>query len=186
MRYAGLGYLSDIKNKEMEYKCSVCGQVHSALPALGYNTPYHYDILTEEDKSEIAEISDDLCIIRHEDQTDRFIRTTLSIPINDACGDLDYGLWVSLSEKSFNEYRSEFKSNVEGKTYFGMICNKIPAYEESTIGLHVNVVTRSGGIRPELELHQSDHKIVKDWEIGISMEDAEKRVGRAMKNSADE
>ena len=173
------------KEKSTEFKCSTCGQVHDELPALGFLSPLYYDTLNEKDKKEIAELSTDFCKIKHEDQTDRFIRTTLTIKINDACEDLDYGIWVSLSEKSFNEYQSEFKNNVEGKTYFGMISNEIPDYEESTLGIHVNVNTRSGGIRPEIIPHQNEHKLISDWENGINIKEAEKRIER-MTNSLTE
>jgi len=114
------------KQKTSEFKCPNCGQIHDELPALGFVAPYYYDMLSEKDKAAIAELTTDFCIIRHVEQTDRFIRTTLTIPINDACENLDYGIWVSLSEKSYEEYKSEFKNNVEGKTYFGMISNFIP------------------------------------------------------------
>jgi hypothetical protein len=136
------------------------------------------------DEEEIAEISSDFCKITHEDQTDRFIRTTLTIQINDACENLDYGVWVSLSEKSFNEYEADFKSNVEEKTFFGMISNEIPDYEISTLGLHVNVNTRNGGIRPEIIPHETEHKLISDWENGITFKEAEKRVERMNKNFA--
>lgn len=164
------------KHEPTQYRCSTCGQVHDELPAFGFRTPYHYDILSDEAKKTIAEISDDFCIIRHPGQTDRFIRATLTIPINDACEDLDYGIWVSLSEKNFNEYLSEFHDYTSEKTYFGTICNKIPAYAESTIGLPVNVVTSPEGLRPELVPHQSKHALVDDWEKGITIEAAENRV----------
>lgn len=98
--------------------------------------------------------------------------------INDACEDLDYGIWVSLSKKSFDEYKAEFKNNVDGKTYFGMICNEIPDYKESTLGLQVNVNTQSAGIRPEIIPHQNEHKLILDWENGITIEEAVKRVER--------
>ncbi len=170
------------KRKESEFKCSTCGETHNELPALGFITPYYYDTLNENDKEEIAEISSDFCVIKYEDQTDRFIRTTLTMQINDACEDLDYGIWVSLSEKSFNEYKAEFKDNIEGKTYFGIISSEIPDYEESTLGLHVNVNTRSGGIRPEIIPHQNVHELISDWDNGISIIDAEKRINRMKKN----
>lgn len=169
------------KQKPTEFQCSTCGEIHDELPALGFITPFYYETLNEKEKKEIADVSSDFCVITHEDQTDRFIRTTLTIQINDACEDLDYGIWVSLSEKSFNEYETEFKNNVEGKTYFGMISNEIPDYEESTLGLHVNVNTRSGGIRPEIIAHQNEHKLISDWENGITIEEAEKRVERMKK-----
>ncbi len=169
------------KEKSTEFKCSICGQVHDEIPALGFSSPFYYNTLNEKDRKEIAELSSDFCVITHEDQTDRFIRTTLTIPINDVCEDLDYGIWVSLSEKSFNEYQSEFKDNVDGKTYFGMISNEIPDYKESTLGLHVNVNTRSGGIRPEISIHRVEHNIISDLENGISIKEAEKRIERMKK-----
>lgn len=170
------------KQKSTEFRCSTCGEIHDELPALGFITPFYYETLNEKDKKEITEISSDFCVINHEDQTDRFIRTVLTIQINNACENLDYGVWVSLSEKSFNEYEADFKNNAEEKTYFGMISNDIPDYEESTLGLHVNVNTRKGGIRPEIIPHENDHKLISDWENGISIEEAEKRIER-MNNS---
>lgn len=169
------------KPKSSEFKCSTCGEIHNELPAVGFISPFYYDTLNKTDKEKIAELSNDFCVITHEDQTDRFIRTTLTIPINEVCEDLDYGIWVSLSEKSFNEYKSEFKDNVEGKTYFGMISNEIPDYEESTLGLHVNVNTRGGGIRPEISVHRIKHDIISDLENGISIEEAKKRIERLKK-----
>jgi hypothetical protein len=169
------------KRKSTKSKCVNCGKIHDELPALGFKTPIHYEALSEKDKQEIAELSSDFCVINHEDQTDRFIRTVLTIQINDACENLEYGVWVSLSEKSFNDYKSDFKNNVEEKTYFGIISNDIPDYEEGTLGLHVNVNTRKGGFRPEIIPHQNEHKLILDWEKGISITEAEKRVKRMFK-----
>lgn len=170
------------KKKSSEFKCVSCGEIHNELPALAFIAPFYYDTLNEKDKKDLAEISSDFCVITYNDQTDRFIRTTLTIPINDACENLNYGVWVSLSEKSFNEYKSEFNDNVEGKTYFGIISNDIPDYENSTLKLHVNVNIRSGGIRPEIIPHQDEHNLISDWENGISMEKAEKRIERMKKS----
>lgn len=164
------------KKKKPELKCASCGEVHDELPALGYIAPFYYDILNETEKTEMAEASSDFCVIKHKDLTDRFIRTTMTIQVNDACENLDYGIWVSLSEKNFNEYNDEFKSNVEGKTYFGMICNEIIYYKESTLGIHVNVTTRSDGMRPVIIPHQTQNKLITDWEKGITIEEAEKRI----------
>ncbi|MBC8757427.1 DUF2199 domain-containing protein [Kordia sp. YSTF-M3] len=169
------------KKQSSSFKCTTCGEIHDELPALGFLAPIYHDDLNEKDKTEIAEISSDFCVIHHEDQTDRFIRTTLTIEINDACENLDYGIWVSLSEKSFKEYKAEFKNNVEGKTYFGRICNEISDYKESTLGLHVNVNTLSNGIRPEIIPHENNHQLITDWKNGITLNEAEKRIKQAFK-----
>lgn len=167
-------------NKEATYKCEHCGESHDQLPALAFNAPYYYAILKEEDKENIAECSSDFCIIRHEDQTDRFIRTVMTIQVNDACEDLDYGIWVSVSEKTFDEYKANFNKDHIETTYFGMICNEIPDYEASTLGLYVNVNTQDGGVRPEIIPHKKDHKLVRDWEDGITIEEAVSRVEKMM------
>ncbi len=168
------------KKKEKKFKCSSCGKVHEELPSIGFKTPFHYDILSEKEKNEIAEVSDDFCVINHPEQTDRFIRTVLNIKTDIASEDLVYGVWVSLSEKNFDDYKSTFKKQTEEKTYFGTICNEIADYEESTIGLHVNVLTRHDDLRPEIIPHQSEHKLVNDWEKGITFHEANCRVEKIM------
>ena len=168
------------KKKEKQFKCSTCGKVHEELPSIGFKTPYHYDILSEEDKKEIAEVSDDFCVINHPEQTDRFVRAVMNIKTDNPEEDLVYGLWVSLSEKNFNEYKEHFKNQTQEKTYFGIICNQIADYEESTIGLQINVSTRLGDLRPELIPHKSEHKLVSEWENGITFHEANLRVEKIL------
>lgn len=80
----------------------ICPQ--SALPP-----PYPYNQLSEEERIAYqAECDSDFCIIRYPDQTDRFIRAVLPIPIIGHQETLEYGVWVSVSEKSFNDYQSRF------------------------------------------------------------------------------
>lgn len=166
--------------KKKKYTCATCGGSHVDLPALAYSVPFYYAQLSDQMKQSSAEASEDFCVIRHPDQTDRFVRTTLSIPINDIDCTFEYGLWVSLSEKSFTEYASEFKSNVEGRIYFGYISNELSPYEESTLSLHVNVITRSDGIRPILQPHECDHPLFRDWCEGIALKEAEARVAKML------
>ncbi|RYG42039.1 MAG: DUF2199 domain-containing protein [Chitinophagaceae bacterium] len=164
------------RNKKETYVCPDCGQQHEGLPALGFAEPFPYSALSDEEKQSIADIDDDFCVIRYPEQTDRFIRVTLTIPVNDACEDFDYGLWVSLSEKSFEDYKADFLNSEEGKVYFGTICNHLPGYELSTIRLHVNVNTRAGNQRPLLVPHEGEHQLIADWEQGISWEEARRRI----------
>jgi hypothetical protein len=85
----------------MKYTCNNCGKEHEEWPALTFKEPDGYHCLSEKDKADIAEISSDFCVVTHPEQTDRYIRCTLTLKVNDHCEDLDYGVWVSLSEKSF-------------------------------------------------------------------------------------
>ncbi|MES2238919.1 MAG: DUF2199 domain-containing protein [Bacteroidota bacterium] len=168
------------KKKEKQFKCSTCGKIHEELPSIGFKTPFYYDILSEDDKNTIAEISDDFCVINHPEQTDRFIRTVLNLKTDNPSEDLVYEIWVSVSENNFNEYKSNFKNQTDKKIYFGTICNEIADYEESTVGLHVNVSTRIDELRPELIPHKSEHRLVSEWENGITFHEANSRIEKIL------
>ena len=164
----------------MLYTCSICGQIHEGLSAIAFNSPYNYECLSEEDKSSMAELSSDFCIIKYEDQTDRFIRVVLKQKIIDEQETLDYGVWVSVSEKSFLDYKENFDSAINETTYFGYLCNKIPGYE-NTLSIKTNVETALGNERPEIFPHtnQMDNDFVIDYYNGITLKEVEKRIHEA-------
>jgi hypothetical protein len=164
----------------MKYKCSKCGQEHEGRPSIAFDSPDYYDSLNEEDKKSIATLSDDLCVIRHEDQTDRFIRAVLHQKVNDDCQTLDYGVWVSLSEKSFKDYVDNFDNEDHNATYFGFLSNNLTGYK-NTLTLRTNVVLR-GKIRPEVIPHddQFDNDFVRDYYEGIDKETADERINRVL------
>src|SRR6185369_1884704 len=126
-------------------------------------------ILSDEDKTNMAQVDEDFCIIRHEDQTDYFIRAVLKQKVKDNCQDLDYGIWVSLSEKSFKDYSSKFDSGGNESIYFGYFSNKIPEYGD-TLSIKTNVVVTKGNNRPEVIPHddQMGNDFVSDYYEGIS------------------
>jgi hypothetical protein len=163
-------------SEKIKFKCSCCGEVHEEWPALTYISPDNYNCLSENDKKSIGYLDKDFCIITHPDQVDRFIRCTLTQKVNDHCEDLDYGLWVSLSEKSYVDYEKNFKKESDEKGYFGWLCNDITDYKFSE-SIPMDVITRKNGERPELIPHKDfDHPFVKDYYNGISKKDAERRI----------
>ncbi|WP_423148126.1 DUF2199 domain-containing protein [Rubrolithibacter danxiaensis] len=162
--------------ERIKYTCSCCGQEHFEFPALTFKSPDNYDTLSHQDKEIIAEISSDFCVITHSDQTDRFIRCTLTQKVIDHCEDLEYGLWVSLSEKSFNDYSENFDNENHETKYFGWLCNDIPEYEFKE-SIPTTVFTRAGNQRPEIVPHEDfDHQFVKDYYNGITKDEAERRI----------
>jgi hypothetical protein len=163
-----------------KFKCTCCGKIIEEWPALTFNSPNNYECLTDDDKKKIGFLNNDFCKINNENQTDRFIRCILIQKVNDNCQDLDYGVWVSLSEKNYYEYEENFKNETEEKTYFGWLCNNIPGYEfiES---IPLNVVINKKGLRPEVFPHYSfEHQFVKDYYNGISKIEAEKRINKML------
>lgn len=179
-----VGCCSNLMNKESTYTCSQCGKTHEEWPALAFGSPDHYHQLSEEDKERMAIIDDDFCVITHPDQTDRFIRCTLTQRVNDHCENLAYGLWVSLSEKSFMDYSDNFGNAQHEAVYFGWLCNEVPGYEEWE-SIPTTVYTRTGNQRPEIVPHEDfGHPFVRDYYHGISKQEAERKIATMKGNAA--
>ena len=171
------------KKHNYGFKCSQCEEYHETWPSLGYGAPWHYSQLTEEEKDKISFLNEDFCKINWEEQTDRFIRVILMIPVNNTDRKLEYGLWTSLSEKSFNDYSENFNRTDHETKYTSWICNKLIGYE-STISIPTNIFTRTGTLRPILEpQRQHEHQLVTDYINGINKEEAERRIHEMMKNA---
>lgn len=141
--------------------------------------------MSDEDQEKVIEQSSDFCVIEHEDQTDRYIRAVLFQKVINHCDDLHYGVWVSLSEKSFKDYKENFDNEDHEAVYFGYLCNSLSGYE-STLSVHTDVVASKGNSRPEVIPHEAEHPFVKDYYQGISIEEAERRIQLALGNSEKE
>tara|TARA_R110000751_G_scaffold163442_5_gene269709 strand:- start:332 stop:868 length:537 start_codon:yes stop_codon:yes gene_type:complete len=171
------------KSKKSEFKCSECGNIHLEWPALVFNSPDNYYNLSDSEKLEIGKLDTDFCEIHYENQVDRFVRVVLIKKLNDACEMLEYGLWVSLSEKSYSDYLVNYNNSNHETGYFGWISNNIFEYADmSTISC--NVITKSGNDRPEIFPHEDfDHQFVKDFYNGITKKEAIRRVNDMLRNT---
>lgn len=161
---------------DITYTCNKCGQIHTEWPALAFSSPTSYNVLPEKIREDIAELSSDFCVVRHQEQTDRFIRVNLFLKVIDGCQDLDYGVWVSLSEKNFQDYSDNYNNENHETQYFGWLSNDIPEYEfiES---IPTTVYTKPGNQRPEIIPHKDfDHPFVHDYYNGITKAEAEIRI----------
>jgi len=165
----------------MQYQCTLCGQFHEDWPAIGFSSPTYYNDLTSTEKQELSELSSDICIIRDKDQTDYFIRAVLYQKVDGQVETLHYGVWVSLSQTSFEDYIEHFNDDSYEATYFGFLSNNIPSYD-STLGVKTDVVYNGGGSRPEVIPHESqtDFDFVDDYWDGISFDEAMKRIHAAL------
>jgi len=165
------------------FLCSVCGEIHNEWPALTFYSPHAYHDLNTKEKETIATLDSDFCKIEHGDQIDRFIRVVLNQKVKDSKQDLNYGLWVSLSEKSYENYLENFNNINHEEEYFGWLNNSIAEYSDTTI-IPTTIVTKKGDERPEIFPHEDfEHKFVQDYYAGISKEEAEKRIHDMMQNA---
>jgi hypothetical protein len=165
-----------------KYICSCCGKEHESWPAIAFDAPIFYYDLNEEDKANIATLDSDFCVINHPEQTDRFIRCTLTIKLNNHCENLEYGVWVSLSEKSFTDYTENYNNENHATKYFGWLSNMLPDYEDTT-KIPTTIFTRIGKQRPEVVPHSNfDHQLTIDYYNGITKKEAEKRIKETTEN----
>ena len=161
--------------------CSCCGKVHEGSPSFSFDAPWQYASLSEAQKETMGKLSSDFCTITHEEGTDYFIRTTLEIPIHGVTEPFTWGVWVSLSEKSFRRYVETYDNPVPGEGFFGWVCNNLPVYPNEN-SLATDVVIQGGGMRPKLYLHSGsdeDEQVILDQLNGISVARAQELAERA-------
>lgn len=167
----------------MKYTCSCCGKEHEEWPAITFSLPSNYKDLSDEERERNSEIGNDYCIIYSQYQTDRFIRVTLIQKIIDHCENLKYGVWVSLSEKSYKDYEENYNNKNHIIKYFGGLSNCLPDYPD-TRGIPTMVNTKEGTKRPEVFPDpEFDHPFVKDYYNGITKKEAERRISEMLKSS---
>jgi hypothetical protein len=79
---------------------------------------------------------------------------------------------VSLSKKSFDDYTERFNQREAGGPYFSWLANEFPGYP-SIVGQKSWIFARAGGLRPLVELEESEHPLSIDFHNGMSAERAE-------------
>jgi hypothetical protein len=114
-----------------------------------------------------AELGSDQRII---DDQHHFVRGCLQIPVLDGLGPFIWGVWISLSEKSFERMSELWETpGREGEPpYFGWFSASLPGYPE-TLNPKTIVHTRPIGQRPLIELEPTDHPLAVEQREGITM-----------------
>jgi hypothetical protein len=150
------------------YKCATCSEVHEGSPSYGFPFPWHYSTLSEDQRSTIAKLSEDVCLIKDTDHTDCFIRVCLEVPIIGVDEPFLWGVWVSVSKDDFIRYNETWDDPAETDEYFGWLCTKLPLYPD-TLALKTLVHPRSQGQRPSITLEPTDHPLSVDFRNGITI-----------------
>lgn len=148
--------------------CKICGKAHDELPALGFNIPDYANLVSEDQREQRVKIDDELCAV---DEEFFFIRTSLSIPIHAYKDDLNFSVWVSLSQEHFMSYIENFDSPEIGP-YFGWFANEFNFKEQLTLNMKTTVHFQSGGLRPLIKLKESDHPFAVAQKNGVSLDEA--------------
>jgi hypothetical protein len=163
------------------YTCTCCGKRHEGSPSFSFEAPYQYSSLPSEQKQVMGKLSSDLCTITHGEEVDRFIRTVLEIPILGVTDPFVWGVWVSLSEKSYTRYVGTYAAPNEGDGFFGWLCNMLPCYPAGG-PFGADVIVQLNHQRPRLVLHETEplHPLVIDQREGITVARAQEIAEAAM------
>jgi len=152
------------------WRCSRCGAEHEGLPLdWAFDAPAYWD----GGRSPDDWLSDDLCVWTDDDGNSAyFVRGVLPIPVTDSGEVFAYGVWSSLSERSFGRIHDLWDDDARASEppYFGWLSNDLLGYPP-TLGLQLAVVTRSLELRPSFVLLPDDgHPLIDEQWQGISRE----------------
>ena len=152
----------------MEFICSTCGKTHDVSEiSFGADAPVQWNLLSDVERAE-SELGGEQCVVVTKDQRHFFVRACLDVPIQATERAFTWGVWVSLSEKSFFEMSDHWEDpeRIRLGPYFGWLSSKIPEYPD-TMFLKTTVHQRAVGQRPLVELEATDHPLSVDQRNGI-------------------
>jgi hypothetical protein len=164
---------------KLNWTCHCCGEQQDELPLdIFMEFPDPWLDIPPAERSRRGIANKDVCLI---DDKWFFLRGCIEIPVVDL-GDLFiWGVWVSLSSKSFERVKELWSATAldDEPAKFGWLCNRISAYPD-TYALPTNVRLRSGNLRPLIELKTSDHPLAIEQRDGITRARVEEIAGKVL------
>jgi len=156
------------REESLRFTCSTCGQEHDlAEISFGTDAPLQWGLLSEEERSRSL-LAGEQCEIASTEGRSFYIRACLEIPIKGTDQTFNWGVWCSLSEKSYSEIAQHWDDPCRQNLgpYFGWLCTKIPGYQDTAF-LKTMVHQRAVGLRPLVQLEPTDHPLAVDQRNGI-------------------
>ncbi|GHA15118.1 DUF2199 domain-containing protein [Oceanisphaera arctica] len=153
------------------FTCTSCGERHEGSSSFAFRAPDAYLEQSAEIQAR-GSLGRNLCYYKDEDGEHYFIRVVLDIPIHGVAEPFIWGVWVSLSKQSYQDYQAHHDKPDINTTYFGWLCNYLPWYS-NTYTLATSVHPLDGDHRPCITLHDADHELIHDFKLGISIAKAQ-------------
>jgi hypothetical protein len=150
------------------YICHTCGKHHPGPPMdFSVDVPYPYLTIPVEERKAHCYLTSDVCVI---DGKEFYVRGCLDIPVFDSPRPFTWGVWVSLSEKSFKRAMELWDDDGRDKEppFFGWLCTRLSPYPDTGL-LKTNVHLRPANQRPFIELEPTDHPLAVEQRNGITM-----------------
>jgi hypothetical protein len=140
------------------------------IPAWHFAEPGPALAVPPDDRAARVDLTEDGCVI---DEREFYVKGRLEIPVHGTEQPFTWGVWLSLSEASFERYTALFhdEHRQPGESFFGWLSNTLPGYPETQL-LKTRVHVREYPNRPWVELEPTDHPLAVDQRQGISRERA--------------
>lgn len=152
------------------YTCYCCGKDSSDIPLFyGSDAPIYADALTPEEYEQRVQFNNDVWVL---DKSVFFVRGIIQIPIIGTDKIFGWGVWSSLSDKSFETLMDTWdKPGRENfvAPMFGWLSTRIPFYPD-TLNLEMMTHLREVGTIPVFEVEHSAHPLGQEQRHGITME----------------
>ncbi len=130
------------------FTCTRCGQTHVCDTGCAFEVPYHYFNLSDAQKASQATLDSDFCTIKHDHQTDYFVRAVLEMPVYDDPSLMySWYVWVAIDEATWTAYQAFLRGEGPAINGAGWLSNQLSAYPE-TLNLQLEFRPRAGGLRP--------------------------------------
>lgn len=149
------------------WTCSRCGQEHEG-PALAYGADYPeaWAAVPEAQRRRRVVMSAEQCII---DRQDFYVRARLVLPVVDGPEPFEWGVWVSLGQKSFLRMAEVYATPGREREppYPAWLQTELPGYPP-TLDLKGWLETRPVGERPTFALETTDHPLCRQQRDGVT------------------
>ena len=147
--------------------------------------PASYEDLNNDERAR-ASLTADFCVIEGPEQTDRFVRAVLELPVHELDDAFRWGVWVSLSESSFARAKELFPlANVppDEPARFGWLSSRIYAYAPTTLNLKTMLTFRGDNNRPLIALEETEHPLSVEHRNGITVGRVQELVAAVLHRS---
>jgi hypothetical protein len=150
------------------FKCTSCNEWHEGMPTFASDAPLYLHGIPEEERGQRCVLQSDTCVI---DDKLFFVRGCIEIPVDGTSEPFIWGVWVSLSAQSFEDFVACFDApkRTHIGPFFGWLSAELPLYP-SIENLKTRVHLRDDGIRPYIELEPTDHPLAVEQRNGIAVD----------------
>lgn len=136
------------------------------MPSLVSEAPVSWFAVPAAEREARFRLGTEDCVV---DGRHWFVRGCIEIPVHGAAEPFSWGVWVSLSRISYEQWRACFADERRSHTgpFFGWLNSSLAPYP-STVNLKTRVHLRDGLLRPFVELEPTDHPLAVEQRSGIS------------------